>query len=272
MALTYWIRHKQGIERECRSASFYRDLFAEFLATFILMTVQCSLPADWGKDNVGTVVQVSLGMSFVVGATAWTLGDFGGAHMNPAVTLSMLLSGRITVLRAALYAASQCSGSIAAASFIDYVHPENYTGTLAATLLHPQVTAWKGVLIETWLTFVLVLTILGATDRVRKAHVYMPTLIIAMAVGIGVSCGYNSTGGSMNPARSLGPAVVKALWADHWVYWVGPLTGSALATFVYHVMLDRVDNPGRRRTREGNYGKEEKKGDNDADIQRLTSL
>ena len=210
-------------------------------------------------------------MAFVVGSMAWTLGDFGGAHMNPAVSFSMLLSGRITLLRAGLYTLSQCSGSITAAVFINTVHPENYTGTLAATVLHPAISPWQGVLIETWLTFVLVLTILGATDRIRKGEIYMPTLIICMAVGIGVSCGFNSTGGSMNPARSLGPAVVKSIWSDHWVYWIGPLTGSALATFIYHVVLDRVDNPRRMKARERNYGKGEK-GHVDLGMEKLTCV
>jgi glycerol uptake facilitator-like aquaporin len=108
-------------------------------------------------------------------------------------------------------------GSIAAAAFIKTVHPANYTGTLAATVLHPEMEPWQGVLVEIWLTFILVLTILGATNQVRKVNIYMPTLIIMLAVGNGVSCGFNSTGGSMNPARSLGPAVIADIWEYHWI-------------------------------------------------------
>ena len=93
--------YRQMLKTEYQTVAFWRDVFAEFLATFILLLTQCSLPLSWGKASyeLGNAVQTGLGMGFVVTAMAWVLGDFGGAHMNPAVTLSMVVQAKITWVR-----------------------------------------------------------------------------------------------------------------------------------------------------------------------------
>lgn len=87
------------LRAEPRSKLFYRDGVVEFFATFFLMSVQAALPLSWDDDALGNVVQVALGMGFVVATMAWTLGDFSGGHMNPAVSISMAIRRDITVLR-----------------------------------------------------------------------------------------------------------------------------------------------------------------------------
>ena len=85
---------------ELQSATLWRDVAAEFVAMFMLMTVQAALPLQWGKpDLMGGPVMVSLGMGFIVATMAWALGDFGGAHINPAVSIGMLFSCKITLVR-----------------------------------------------------------------------------------------------------------------------------------------------------------------------------
>ena len=90
------------MKKELVSVVFYRDVIAELIATFFLMAVQCLLPLGW-NDSATVVVQTALGMGFVVAATAWVIGDFGGAHMNPAVTLAMVMRAEVTVLRGDLF-------------------------------------------------------------------------------------------------------------------------------------------------------------------------
>ena len=87
--------------REPRSLSFWRDVLSELVATFMLVSVQAALPLTWGQPAgvLGTAVQVGLSMGFIVTTMAWSLGDFGGGHMNPAVTVSMALCLQVSFLR-----------------------------------------------------------------------------------------------------------------------------------------------------------------------------
>ena len=94
--------YSDAICYEWRKGSFYRDLLAEFVGTFMLMSVQSALPLTWDKDDMGTVVQVSLCMGFVVATMAWTLGDFSGGHFNPAVTFTMMLMAKVSIIRGKL--------------------------------------------------------------------------------------------------------------------------------------------------------------------------
>ena len=87
------------MKAELCSVGLWRDCTAEFLATFFLMAVQAALPLSWGKEGMGGPVQVGLGVGFIVATMAWALGDFGGGHINPAVSIAMVCSGKITIVR-----------------------------------------------------------------------------------------------------------------------------------------------------------------------------
>ena len=99
-------------KREVRTATLWRDTLAEFIMTFMLMSVQAALPLTWraqpGADQglMGGPVQVGIGMGFIVACMAWALGDFGGGHINPAVTVAMLACAKITLVRGQLLANS----------------------------------------------------------------------------------------------------------------------------------------------------------------------
>jgi len=105
-------------------------------------------------------------------------------------------------------------------------------------------------LFQGWLTFHLIFTVLGATDEKRKRDGYcIPPLIIAMTVATCIGCGFVSTGSSMNPAMTFGAAVVTDIWDNHWLYWVGPLSGSFLATLLYKFVFDILDNSNEKTCR-----------------------
>ncbi|KAI0221798.1 Aquaporin-4, partial [Lamellibrachia satsuma] len=219
---------------ELRTATFWRDVCVEFIATFIMMSVQCALPLTWGNAaGIGGPVHTALGMGFVVCTMAWTFGDFSGGHMNPAVTFSMAISAKITVVRALLYVIAQCAGTAAGTGFVYIVTPAARREGLSATMVNPEIEPWQGMLVETWITAILVLTIYGATNDRRKENLFMPTIPIGFAVTLGCLTGWKYTGASMNPARSLGPALMLNLWTNHWVYWAGPMLGGAIATVIY---------------------------------------
>jgi glycerol uptake facilitator-like aquaporin len=101
------IFNRKEISREIVSLCFWRDVTVEVFATFILMSVQCALPLSWAGGEagmeIGSIVQIGLGMGCVVGATAWALGDYGGSHINPAVTVAMHAKAKITITRGAMF-------------------------------------------------------------------------------------------------------------------------------------------------------------------------
>ena len=85
---------------EIRTGVFWRDVLSEFLATFMLVSIQCALPLTWGRDgDFSQAMMTGLGMGFIVATMAWSLGDFGGGHMNPAVTFAMVLTIKISVIK-----------------------------------------------------------------------------------------------------------------------------------------------------------------------------
>ena len=91
--------YRRRLYEEPCSVSMWRDVFAEFIATFMLVSVQSALPLTWETHGLGGPVQTALGMGFIVVTMAWTFGDYSGGHMNPAVTFSMAISAKITIVR-----------------------------------------------------------------------------------------------------------------------------------------------------------------------------
>ncbi|KAI0209741.1 Aquaporin-1 [Lamellibrachia satsuma] len=182
--------YKERLAEEHRTAAFWRDVFAEFIATFLLVSVQSALPLTWGSAaGIGGPVYTALGMGFVVCSLAWTFGDFSGGHMNPAVTFSMAISAKITVVRALMYVIAQCAGGAAGTGFVYFVTPAARRERLSATMVNPEIETWRGMLVETWITAILVLTIYGATNDRRKENLFMPTIPIGFATTLGILTG-----------------------------------------------------------------------------------
>ncbi|KAK2156597.1 hypothetical protein LSH36_209g04037 [Paralvinella palmiformis] len=230
---------------ELKTRLFWRDAGAEFVASFCLMTAQSTLPTQWGQSLSPSAIQIGIGMGFVVFIMASSLGDFGGAHMNPAVSVALVISRKISLIRGVLYVIIQCIACITGAGFVFAITPIKSQNNLAATLLGNDVSSWQGVLVEIWITFMLVITVLGATNTRIKGTLLIPGLPIGFAVALGIMSTNGYTGASMNPARSLGPAVILGLWADHWVYWVGPIVGGVLAAGIYGGIFDRIKSDNR---------------------------
>ncbi|CAH1789497.1 unnamed protein product [Owenia fusiformis] len=228
-------------ENEIKNPGFYVGIAGEFIGTFVLLAVQCAIVIRW--DNIddglartqgesGTPVHIALGMGFTLGLLVEALGPVSGAHVNPAVTIAMLIAQKISLMRAIPYIAVQIAGALAGAGFIYGVTPASRRGNLAVTAPGPEVTDTQAVLLEMFFTAVLILSILGATDERLKPR-YVPSVPIGTTLTALVLMGVKSTGASLNPARSLGPAVIMRLWRSHWVYWVGPIAGAIISSILY---------------------------------------
>jgi MIP family channel proteins len=206
------------------------EVLAEFIGTFTLVF------AGTGAVVVNQVSQGSLthlGISFVFGAVVsaliYALGHVSGAHFNPAVTLALWQGGFFRRSRVLPYILAQVMGAIVA-SLVLFLAFGN-VANLGATL--PLNNNWlQSLILEIILTFILMLVIFGsALDR--RAPQGFAGLAIGLTVALEAACMGPITGASMNPARSLGPALVTGLWQHHWLYWVAPIVGAQLATIVY---------------------------------------
>ncbi|MBD1810630.1 aquaporin [Microcoleus vaginatus DQ-U2] len=214
----------------CTRPDCRREAIAEFLGTFILVFAGTGAVMV-NKTSTGSVTH--LGISFVFGAVVtamiYALGHISGAHFNPAVTLGFWASGFFPKYKVLPYVLAQCAGAIAASQLL--LITLGKVANLGATI--PLNGNWlQSLILETVLTFILMFVILGS-GLDRRAHIGFAGIAIGLTVGLEAAFMGPITGASMNPARSLGPALIGGIWEHHWVYWVAPIWGAQLAVAVY---------------------------------------
>lgn len=213
----------------------WQEALAEGIGTFILVF------AGTGSVIVNSISNgavTHLGISFVFGAVVaaliYGMGHLSGAHFNPAVTLGFWASGFFPKRRVLPYILAQILGAIAASTLL--LISLGSVANLGATL--PLNGNWlQSLVLEIVLSFILMFVILGS-GLDRRAHVGFAGLAIGLTVGLEAAFMGPITGASMNPARSLGPAVVAGIWQHHWIYWVAPILGAQLAVVVYRQLSD----------------------------------
>ncbi|EEE51152.1 hypothetical protein OsJ_31916 [Oryza sativa Japonica Group] len=213
---------------ELRRWSLYRAAIAEFVATllFLYVTVATVIGHKRRQDEGGDGEACG-------GCTA----GVSGGHVNPAVTLGLLVARKVTLLRAALYVAAQCLGA-GLVRALNSAHFARHGG--GANVVGDGYSKGAGLAAEVAGTFVLVYTVFSATDAKRSARDSHIPVLAPLPIGFAVFVVHLATipitGTGINPARSFGAAVVynqPNAWHDQWIFWVGPLVGSAIAT-LYH--------------------------------------
>lgn len=210
-----------------------REAVTEGIGTFILVF------AGTGAVMVNQITNgaiTHLGISFVFGAVVAALiyatGHISDAHINPAVTLAFWATGFFPRQKVLPYIFAQCFGAIAASTLLLFTLGS--VANLGATLPLND-NGFQSLVLETLLTFILMFVILGS-GLDRRAPIGFAGLAIGLTVGLEAAFLGPITGASMNPARSLGPAVVAGIWQYHWVYWVAPILGAQLAVIVYRYL------------------------------------
>jgi MIP family channel proteins len=192
-----------------------REIIAEGLGSFTLVFAGTGavMVNDISKGAV-THIGVSFVFGGVVAALIYSIGHLSGAHFNPAVTLAFWTSGFFSKNRVLPYILAQSLGAIIASGLL--LLSLGKVGNLGATL--PLNGNWvQSFILETVLTFILMFIIFGS-GLDRRAHIGFAGLAIGLTVGVEAAFMGPITGASMNPARSLGPALVGGLWQHHWVY------------------------------------------------------
>ncbi len=200
-------------------------LLAEWFGTFCLVLAGCG--AIVVNDATGVIGHAGVALTFglVVMAMVHTLGDVSGAHINPAVTVAFWLAGRFERARVPGYVAAQLLGAVAAAGLLRVLFADH--PTLGATLPADGVV-WRSFVLEVVLTWILMVAILGVAtgpkERGLLAGLTIGGVVALEAMFAGPICG-----ASMNPARSLGPAVVSGMLTHLWAYLLAPTLGAVLA-------------------------------------------
>ncbi|XP_051624842.1 aquaporin-2-like [Manacus candei] len=222
---------------ELRSIAFSRAVLAEFLATLVFVLFGLGSALAWPSMASPGVLQIALAFGLAIGTLVQALGPVSGAHVNPAVTVALLVGSQLSLLRALFYITAQLLGGVVGAAILHQVTPPAAREGMAVNRLNNETSPGQAVTVELFLTFQLVLCVLASTDERREDPVGSPALSIGLSVAVGHLLGIRYTGCSMNPARSFAPAVIVGDFSDHWVFWVGPLVGAAAASVLYNYVL-----------------------------------
>ncbi len=203
-----------------------RRYLAELFATFTLVFAGCgAVVVDGVTDGAITHAGIAVVFGLVVLAMIYTVGDVSGAHMNPAVTIAFWAARRFPLRDVAPYVGAQVAGAIAACTLLRLMFPEH--DTLGSTLPRND-AAMQSFVLEVVLTAILMFVILhvstGAKEKGITAGIAIGSVILFEAM-----FGGPISGASMNPARSVGPALLSGHTEHLWVYLVAPTTGALLA-------------------------------------------
>eukprot|EP00879_Flechtneria_rotunda_P028764 GHRR01030984.1.p1 GENE.GHRR01030984.1~~GHRR01030984.1.p1 ORF type:complete len:309 (+),score=86.99 GHRR01030984.1:184-1110(+) len=191
-----------------------------------------------GSSNL---LNIALAFGFAIFVLVYAAASFSGGHLNPAVTFAMLLAGRVSIIRAAVYIACQLVGAILGSALVLAVDPMGYQAALgAANKLNAWATTGNALGAEIILTAIFVFVVFAAVDQTRGARTAHLPVLAPLAIGIAVFLAHVVAipidGCSINPARSFGVAVVvnkSVVWHDQWIFWVGPLIGGGASGLLY---------------------------------------
>ena len=225
-----------------------KKYFAELIGTMVLVLIGCGTAMAVGCDPVAGCGYILTAFAFGLGllTMAYSIGNISGCHINPAVSLALLIQKKISVKDFFGYVVFQIIGALVGAGLLALIFRGagivDMTGGFGSNgLSGVNNNIWVGILVEILLTFVFVMSILGVTSSKAK-HGNVAGIVIALSLVAVHILGIWLTGTSVNPARSIGPAIVAAFSgnstpiAEVYVFIVGPLIGGALAAYTYKLL------------------------------------
>ncbi|KAG0607599.1 hypothetical protein M758_8G041600 [Ceratodon purpureus] len=234
--------------KEVSDWSFYRAIIAEFMATLLFLYISLTTLVGTIRVGAGSVGLIETAWAFggMIFILVYCIAGISGGHINPAVTFGLFVAKKVTITRALAYIVAQCLGAMCGAAIARGVQggEEFHTyGQGAVNGVKPGHSIGQALAAELMGTFVLLFTVLSATDPTRMARDSHVPVLAPLPIGFAVFVVHLATipitGTGINPARSLGAAVANPLhgnWAQHWIFWVGPLAGAAAAA-VYHTYV-----------------------------------
>jgi len=224
-----------------------KKYFAELVGTFVLTFLGCgaAVALGCGAENTAAIVGTAMAFGLSVIAMAYTIGGIAGCHINPASTLGVFLNGGISAKDCGMYMLFQVIGAILAAAVLAGIvaTDPSIVITTATGANACAFGAANGLIVEIVLTCLFVLVVLGATSKTNGATNNFAGLAIGLSLILIHLVGIHFTGTSVNPARSIGPALFEGgqALADLWVFIVGPLVGGALAACIWKFIQPAED-------------------------------
>jgi MIP family channel proteins len=208
-----------------------RRYAAEFIGTFVLVALGPGAVMVSASTHAFGAAGVALAFGLAVTLVVAATGHIGGAHINPAVTLGLWSVRRFAGRDVPAYIIAQCLGAVAASALLVWI--VGPVGNFGATV--PAISTTRAFAVEAGYTAILGFVIMGVTANARVA----PSAV-AFAIGATIFAGAlvtgPLTGGSFNPARSLGPAIVGGVWTTHWLYWIAPTLGAIVGMNAYAII------------------------------------
>lgn len=215
-----------------------KKYLAEMVGTMVLVLMGCGVAVSLGcdpVDNIPAVVGTAMAFGLSVVAMAYTIGGVSGCHINPAITLGVWLSGRMETKEAGMYMVFQVIGALIGSALLWLLTGNTDIEGTGANDLQQGVTVVGGLLAEVIFTCVFVLVVLGATSKTNGATNNFAGLAIGLSLVLVHLVCIRYTGTSVNPARSIGPALFQGgtALANLWIFIVGPFLGAAIAAGIW---------------------------------------
>ncbi|TDG51577.1 hypothetical protein AWZ03_002037 [Drosophila navojoa] len=231
-----WRYLKLRAENRARVAAFFGELVGTATFIFVACMGCVTTPLFFNSH-----FELSLNFGLAILIAIQSFGSISGAHLNPAITLAALIYGVLNWYMAIAYLVAQVAGGLIGYGLLKAVLPLNAIvgvdepAGVCVTVLSKDISVLQGVFIELLITCFLTMVACSVWDpRNAKLKDSVP-----IRFGLTVSCLNLAaglfTGSSMNPTRSLGPAVWNNSWQNHWIYWVGPLVGAAITSIIYRL-------------------------------------
>lgn len=215
---------------------------AEFIGTFTLVLLACGTATVVGCDTPGGYAMTAIAFGLVIVAMAYSIGNVSGCHINPAVSLGVLINGGMSITEFIVYLVAQFTGATAGAAVLGAL--VGFDTPLGTNALYDD-NILKSLIVECILTFIFVLVILSVTSK--KKYEKCAGLVIGFTLTLVHIFGISFTGTSVNPARTFGPALIKAFAGDssalgsYWVFLLAPLAGAIVAAVVFKALIKSKD-------------------------------
>jgi aquaporin Z len=226
--------------------SLLRRSLAEALGTFALIFIGVgSVASKYYPDANFGLLGIATAHAIVLAVMVTATMAVSGGHLNPAVTIGLLVARRTTARTAVAYIVAQLAGAVLGALAIKALFPIGVTRPIAlgTPMIAGNIQLWQAITLEAILTFFLVSAVFGTCVNSEAPKV--GGFAVGLVLLFGILVGGPLTGAAMNPARAFGPALVAGQWVAHAVYWVGPILGGVVAALLWeHVLLPPRERKG----------------------------